>query len=233
MREKGRTGPNAAVSPPSPRFPLEAPRHKGTLCGMSRGLGVLVVSAGVFMCFGELKLPKSAENVVVRHLERKDLDELYTIETDPEVKRYLHGPVSTPREEWILGMASRLTPSMGSEFSQCVPFAVVARDGLRFAGRAAIPVSGLSEHEIQVVISKDYWRRHFGRDVCRILIGAAFDELVAERVVGVVHPENSKSLNLLQSLGFEKDGIISDRSKQDGYLKFVLSRTEYQERLPL
>lgn len=180
------------------------------------------------MSFGELKLPKSRRNVVVRCLERKDLDELYTIESDPEVKRFLGGPVLTSREEWIRGMESNL--------AQCGTLAVLAKQDLQFAGRAAIKFyslrAGLEAREIEVVISKDYWGNHFGPEVCETLIASAFDELATERIVGVVHPENEKSLKLLHLFGFEKAGIISDLTWQHGYLKFVLPHSRYQKCTP-
>jgi ribosomal-protein-alanine N-acetyltransferase len=166
-----------------------------------------------------LSLPKIGSTVIVRYLQEEDLSEMYRMESDPDVKRYLDGPIHHPHEEWIRGVASKL--------SRCRDFAILAKDTGQFAGRAALDIFRSSEEvrEIQVVISKDYWGRHFGREVCKILISAAFDELGAEQVVGVVHPENEKSLKLLRLFGFENDGVVKDYSRQTKRLKFVLSRS--------
>jgi RimJ/RimL family protein N-acetyltransferase len=142
------------------------------------------------------------------------------------VKRYLNGPTRVPREEWIRGMESKL--------SRCQALAVLAKDTGQFAGRAALNAFRDSEdvREIQVVISKEFWGRHFGCEVCKVLIATAFDELGAEQVVGVVHPENAKSLKLLRRLGFEKTGVVKQYSmnlhSQVNDLKFTLPRAAYE-----
>jgi RimJ/RimL family protein N-acetyltransferase len=166
------------------------------------------------------KLPKCGQRVILRRLENEDLDALYTIESDPEVKRYMREPVQLPRAEWVDKMALTL--------HGCVTLAVLARDNLRFVGRASVSYfASEEEREIQVVLAKPDQGRHFGREVCEILIRAAFDELSAERIVGVVHPENQRSLKLLQNFGFQQSGVISDQSWQRGHLKFTLSRAGY------
>ncbi|MCX6929090.1 MAG: GNAT family N-acetyltransferase [Verrucomicrobia bacterium] len=175
------------------------------------------------MCLVGPKLPKYGQSVVVRCLEKGDLNELYTIESDPEVKRYMGGPVRTPREEWIRGMESQLF--------MCITLAVLAKDNLGFAGRASVGTYGHSEvdREIQIALAKKYQRQHFGSEVCEILIHAAFEELGAERVVGVAHPENEGSLKLLRLFHFEKAGIISEQTWQREHLKFVLTRCGFQK----
>jgi RimJ/RimL family protein N-acetyltransferase len=174
-----------------------------------------------------LSLPKIGSSVIVRCLQAEDLSEMYRIESDPEVKRYLNGPTRVPREEWIRGMESK--------FSRCQTLAVLAKDSGQFAGRAALDLYLDSDYldaevtrEIQVVISKDNWGRHFGREVCKILIAAAFDDLDAEQVIGVVHPQNENCLKLLHIFGFEQNGVISKLpSWQHGHLRFVLPRSVY------
>ena len=154
---------------------------------------------------------------------------MYRIESDPDVKRYLNGPVRVPREEWIRGVKSNLFRHK--------TLAVLAKDTGQFAGRAALDPYRDSDYldseitrEIQVVISKNYWGRHFGREVSKILIAAAFDELGAEQVIGIVHPRNEFCLKLLHIFGFEQMGVIPKPSSwQQGYLRFVLSRAVYKK----
>ena len=154
---------------------------------------------------------------------------MYCIESDPEVKCYMDGPVRVPREEWIRGVKSNLFRHQ--------TLAVLAKDTGQFAGRAALDPYLDSDYldaevtrEIQVIISKDYRGRYFGREVCKILIGAAFDELGAEQVIGVVHPQNEHCLKLLRIFGYEQKGVVSKPSPwQQGHLRFVLSRDVYRK----
>ncbi len=175
-------------------------------------------------------LPITGQNVIIRRLQANDLSDMYTMESDPDVKRYLNGPVRRPREEWIRGMESKL--------SSCQTLAILARATGQFAGRAALDscanshdLSGEVTRELQIVISKDYRGRHFGHDASKILIAAAFDELGAEQVIGIVHPENKNCLKMLRLLGFQqKDDISIPLSpRQRDHLKFALPRSDYQK----
>ncbi len=176
-----------------------------------------------------LSLPKIGSSVIVRCLHAEDLSEMYRIESDPEVKRYLNGPTLVPREEWIRRVQSNLL--------RCQTLAVLAKHTGQFAGRAAFNCYLDSDYldaeltrEIEVVISKEYRGRHFGREVCKILIAAAFDELGAEQVIGIVHPQNENSLKLLRIFGFEQMGVIPKPSpRQQGHLRFVVPRSLYQK----
>ena len=101
---------------------------------------------------------KSAKDRFKRHAPMpptEDLSEMYRIESDPDVKRYLNGPTRVPREEWIRGVESKL--------SRCQTLAVLAKDTGQFAIRAALDQYLDSDYldaevtrEIQVVISQDY-----------------------------------------------------------------------------
>ena len=168
------------------------------------------------------ELPKEGAKVLLRRIESRDLDELYSIESDPEIKRYVDGPVKLPRSEWIHRMESKLT--------NLLTIAVECKADHQLAGRAAIAHTSLNnECELQVVLAKAYWGCRLGRETAEMLIAAAFSELGSEQVVGVVHPENEKSLDLLRSLGFQRVGEISDNSSQNGHLKFAVTHPHFYD----
>lgn len=171
-----------------------------------------------------LPLPLVGKQVLVRNLEESDLSDLYAIESDPETKLYLSGPVTLSAEDWISGM-KRILPLKRT-------LAVIVKDGMRLAGRASI-WDYSTEHnyrELQVVISTGYHGKHIGREVSEMLINAAFADLGAVQVVGVVHPENQKSLKLLRHFGFRDSGdVVSDTtSKQLGFRIFELSQSAWR-----
>jgi hypothetical protein len=49
-------------------------------------------------------LPIVGTKVLIRKLNEKDLESLYALEIDDDVKRYVGGPVTRPQQEWIEGM---------------------------------------------------------------------------------------------------------------------------------
>jgi RimJ/RimL family protein N-acetyltransferase len=114
-----------------------------------------------------------------------DLEQLYALETDEAVKRYVGGPVKKQRDEWIAGMCQ----SLGQSHQ---PLCVTVKATQDFAGRASLSRPGLpsEESELQVLIARRYWRSGFGYEVSGLLIDAAFERLGARSIVAVVHPEN-------------------------------------------
>jgi ribosomal-protein-alanine N-acetyltransferase len=176
-----------------------------------------------------MELPKAGKVVIIRVLKREDLEPLFDLESDPEVKKYLSGPISKPKEEWIKGMQKRV-----GTFSTLV---IESKQDGKFAGRASICrylfVPDLSENdrELQIVIAERYWQHGFGREVCSILLDVAFTELGAERVFGVVDPRNSASLALLDSFSFKRIGIETRDGGQKDHLIFAITRLEYNQSL--
>lgn len=145
------------------------------------------------------ELPIIGKKVVIRRLSEDDLGEMYDLESDPCVKRYLKGPVTKPREQWIAGMQGQL--------SSTSTLAVTARPSGSFAGRASLTKSAYVDDswEIQAVIATKYRGDHFGREACQLLIDVA-DRLEALPVIAFVHPDNMNSLKLCKLLGFCGEG---------------------------
>lgn len=166
-----------------------------------------------------LTLPKYGDDFLLRDFIAGDAQPLAEIEYDPEVKKYLAVPAKD-RAEWIRTFSPDLVRGWAIEVT---PEAVLA-------GRASISrASAPGEGELEIVIAKSFWGCKLGRKVAQILIPAAFEELNALSVVGVVHPEHRASLALLASWGFAYRGK-KDCAKdhwQYGHLIFELTRTAY------
>ncbi|HEV7910718.1 MAG TPA: GNAT family N-acetyltransferase [Methylocella sp.] len=156
----------------------------------------------------DLSLPIPGERVSIRRLEERDLEDLYALDTDPDVKRYVGGPVRSPRDEWIsFGRAE-----LGAE---TCPLAIALNEDGSFVGRASLLIkhiplapggSFLDGWELQVLIARKYWCKGFGREVASELIGVAFALQEVTSVVAVVHPENTASRKLMDNLGFQYAG---------------------------
>jgi RimJ/RimL family protein N-acetyltransferase len=169
-----------------------------------------------------LQLPKIGTNVIIRPLEERDVTEMYALESDSEVKRFIGGPVRKTSDQWIPGMRSILPT--------CGVLAVVAKAEACFAGFATIchylRGTGLPtnrDQELTILVAKSFQGRGLGREVSDLLIPAVFSELNAERVLATIHPDNSASLRLIARLGFTPAGVVADsNSWQDGHHIFAL-----------
>jgi [ribosomal protein S5]-alanine N-acetyltransferase len=155
----------------------------------------------------DFERPIIGEKVVIRRLSEDDLDPMYDLESDPYVKHYLDGPAKKPREQWIAAMRNCLnsTPTL----------AVTEKSSGDFAGRAALKKSVYVESswELEAVIAKRYWGRHFGREVCQLLIDFA-DRRELLPVIAFVHRCNMPSLKLCKRLGFCEEGKFDNKRDQ-------------------
>jgi RimJ/RimL family protein N-acetyltransferase len=156
-----------------------------------------------------LRLPIRGRRVVIRRPEERDLGAWYELEADPSVKQYVGGPVSRPKDEWIAGMREGL-----SNQSHLV---VEDRGSGSLACRARLDTIDL---HLEVVIGGAYWGAGYGREVCRLLIDAAFDRMGARELFAVVDPDNKASRRLVAALGFVKIGTKSSSGWDDGHLIF-------------
>ncbi|MDK2562396.1 GNAT family N-acetyltransferase [Romboutsia sedimentorum] len=59
-------------------------------------------------------------------------------------------------------------------------------------------------------INIKYWRQGFATEAINEVIRLGFENLDLNRIGAVVFPENIASLNLLEKLGFTKEGILRD-----------------------
>jgi RimJ/RimL family protein N-acetyltransferase len=126
----------------------------------------------------DISLPIIGKAIVIREMRDEDIELLYDLETDNEVKRYVGGgTLSRPRQDWIERMRQ-----------------------LRVTHDALLPliVTCIRRFEIQVIIAKQYWGKRLGKEAVELLMGVAFNNLNALSVVSVVHPENNPSLKLYQ-----------------------------------
>jgi RimJ/RimL family protein N-acetyltransferase len=165
-------------------------------------------------------LPIVGTKVMIRKLLKKDLGSLYTLEADKDVKRYVGGPVTKPREEWVEEMRRKFARPLA-----ILPLTVISKSTGRFAGRATlVPDAWKTCWEIQVLIAKMYWGQRLGREVTALLMSVAFHHLKASSIIGIVDPNNKASRELADTLGFRHI-----ETKQSGHLVYQRERDAARE----
>jgi len=160
----------------------------------------------------DISLPIIGKAIVIREMRDEDIELLYDLETDNEVKRYVGGgTLSRPKQDWIERMRQlRVT------HDALLPLIVTCKATGKFVGRAALGhYDDIRRFEIQLIIAKQYWGKRLGKEAVELLMGVAFNNLNALSVVSVVHPENNPSLKLVRELGFTLIGT----KESDGWDK--------------
>ena len=167
-------------------------------------------------------LQLEGQNIQIRPLAANDLEPLYELETDEDVKRYVGGPVRMPRDRWITAMSRTLGPLQPV-------LAVVDNATRHFAGRASLSqnASSPTEWEVQVLIAKRYWHLKWGREVTRLLIKTAFEQLNASAIVAQFDPEHRASKELVESFSFQHFATMRTCKWNNGHLEYKLHREHY------
>lgn len=154
----------------------------------------------------ELGLPQRVGSVCLRSLIETDLDALYDLEADPDVKRYIGQLPQETRSTWV----NKMRQNIG--FTSHIVIADLNTN--QFIGRASLGhyVTSLdpTHRELQIVIAKCRWG-----EVALFLLNAAFKVLDTETVFGVVHPNNQASKKLMVTLGFVNTGETVPKKSQD------------------
>ncbi len=146
--------------------------------------------------------------LVLRRLLPSDLDSLYTLYSDPEVRRYFPEGTLTYDEtkeelEWFLnGHPSH--PELGL-------WATILKENNQFIGRCGLlpwTIDGRAEVEVAYLIAKEYWGQGLGTEAAQGIAQYAFEQLGLSRLICLIDRENEASINVATKIGmtFEKEG---------------------------
>jgi ribosomal-protein-alanine N-acetyltransferase len=150
----------------------------------------------------------------LRRLVMDDLNDLFALYRDPEIRRYFPDGVLNLEEtkeelEWFLNGYPE-HPELGL-------WATIHKETGRFIGRCGLLswiIDGQAEVEIAYLLDKAYWRQGFATEVAQGLLHYCFEQLHLTRVICLMAPENQASQRVAQKIGMTLertvDGIAGD-----------------------
>ncbi len=88
-------------------------------------------------------------------------------------------------------------------------FAARLNDGNTLVGVCGIRVIDYEDRscEIGYWLGRRYWGSGYGKEEVKLLLALAFKELKMHRVTAVTFAFNSRSIHLLEAIGFKKEGM--------------------------
>jgi RimJ/RimL family protein N-acetyltransferase len=148
------------------------------------------------------------ERLLFRRLLPGDLDDLFTLYRDPEIRRYFPEGTLTYEEtreelEWFLeGHPDH--PELGL-------WATIHKESGRFIGRCGLlpwTIDGRPEVEVAYLLAKEYWRQGLGAEAARAIARYAFDELRLSRVICLIDEGNEASIGVATSIGMTRERAV-------------------------
>jgi len=147
------------------------------------------------------------ERVLLRRLRPDDLQPLFALYRDPDIRRYFPEGTLTREEtqaelDWFVNGGDPAHPGLGL-------WAAIEKQSGTFIGRSGLipwEIDGLSEIEIAYLLAKSHWGRGLGAEIARALVRHGFEVLGAKRLIALVHPANEASIGtaLAAGLRFER-----------------------------
>lgn len=149
--------------------------------------------------------------LLLRHLIMDDLDELFALYSDPEIRKYFPEGVLNYEEtkeelEWHMNGHPR-RPELGL-------WATIHKETGKFIGRCGLlpwTLDGQDEVEIAYLLDKAYWKQGLATEAAQGILRYGFEQLNLSRLICMIDPGNIASQRVAERIGmtFEK--------KVDGY----------------
>ena len=143
--------------------------------------------------------------LVLRHFERGDVDDLFAMDSDDRVMRYLgsglKGRTRAECEQGIERMVERAAERPGYGLLHAS-----LRDGGAFVGGCGLfPVPEGDDIEIAYRLPHSCWGRGFATEMARAVLAHGLGKLDLARIVGLTWPENVPSQRVLEKIGMRRE----------------------------
>jgi ribosomal-protein-alanine N-acetyltransferase len=147
------------------------------------------------------------KRLILRHLVMDDLDALFALYSDPEVRKYfpdgmLNYDQTREELEWFLN-GHPAHPELGL-------WATIYKQTGQFIGRCGLlpwTIEGQYEVEVAYMIAKEYWRQGLGSEAAQGILQYGIETLGLPRLICLIDKDNQASIKVATGMGmtFEKE----------------------------
>lgn len=167
-----------------------------------------------------LNMPFSMEThrLLLRGLKDPDIDLLIELLGNPRVMHWLFSgrPVAPPAARSFIDREFTLGDKGFGLGTLC------EKSPERFVGFAGIipcQYLGINDFEFGVALKEDSWGKGYAREFAEAQIKYGFENLPADRLLALAHPQNVASLKVMEDMGmrFLKEILIEERGPRRVY----------------
>jgi ribosomal-protein-alanine N-acetyltransferase len=147
------------------------------------------------------------ERLILRHLTADDVDALFALYRDPDVRKYFPEGTLTYEEtkeelEWIINVYY-------GQYGFGL-WATIHKDTGQFIGRCGLlpwTIDQRQEVEVAYMLDRAYWGQGLATEAARGIARYAFEELQISRLICLIDSENEASKAVATKIGmtFEKE----------------------------
>jgi RimJ/RimL family protein N-acetyltransferase len=144
--------------------------------------------------------------VLLREFTPADADDLFALDSDPDVMRYIgDGRIGT-REDVATQLPRAIRrysdhPGLGS-------WHATLRESGQFIGWVSLKHAGDSpDIEIGYRLCVQAWGKGLATELASSMVVRGFEKVGLQRIIGVTHPDNRASQNVLRKIGMRDQGF--------------------------
>ena len=161
--------------------------------------------------------------LILRHQVPEDLDSLYALYCDPEVRKYIPDAPRNYEEtreelEWHrYGHPKR--PELGL-------WATIHKETGKYIGRCGLlpwTIDQREEVEVAYLLAQAYWGQGLGTEAAQGIVRYGFEVLHLSRLICMIYPENLASVKVARNIGMTLEKEMED--EMGPYLLFSRSKS--------
>lgn len=154
------------------------------------------------------------ERLLLRHLILDDLEELFALYSDPEIRKYFPEGILTHDEtkeelEWHMNGHPE-HPELGL-------WATIHKETGKFLGRCGLlpwEIDSKLEVEIAYLLDKEFWGQGLASEAAKGILEYGFEKLNLTRLICLIDPQNVASQKVAKRIGMtlerSVEGIAGD-----------------------
>lgn len=155
------------------------------------------------------------QRLILREVRDNDVADFFLLRSNPSIMQFIPRPVAKTEQDVLdLIQAGR----DGYEKSEMMTLAMALKDTDRFIGAVGFYRVNWDwqRTEVGYILNPEYRGKGYVHEAMVALLDYAFDEIGFHSLEAVIDPRNQASINVVEKLGFVKEGHIKEREFWNG-----------------
>lgn len=161
-----------------------------------------------------MKLPIFTERLMLRKLTEEDVDNIFLLDSNPDVMKYVGVSPITKNEE-----SAKMIENIINQYEKngTGRLAVIEKESNQFIGWSGIKllteeVNGLKNvYELGYRFLPEFWGKGYATESAIASLDLGFNQLNADKIYAYADVGNESSNRILTKLGFENKGTFLDK----------------------